>query len=416
MRINQGALFAALVVLGTFVFGLAAQAQLERRQVTVQTRPRPETDAVGVRSGGFMILPTITVSEAYNDNIFAVENGERDDLITDIKPAIIAKSDWNRHALEAFASADLGFFSSNSDENFQDYEIGARARLDVLRDTFLTGGIVYSALHESRASPDDSGGVEPGEFSIVTPEIGFYSRFNRFALSGSATLRRFDFDDVRVGGATVNEDDRDRDRVDLVMRGGYEIVPGYQAFLRVNLNSTEYDDKIDDNGFRRDSDGYEVVIGARLDLSGVTFGDVFVGYVAHEFDDARLGTIDGITLGADLTWNMTELTTVKIALSRTVSETTLSNTSGTFDTNFDVSADHELLRQLIISARAGLGLQEFEGSSRDDSHARFGFGAKYLVNRRLDLLLDYDYTRRDSDAAGSDFTENLIMLRAVGKL
>ena len=96
-------LFARLIALCAIFFaGQAAQAQayLESRLTTVKSRARPESDAVGIRSGGFMILPTISVSESYNDNILASESNTRDDLITDVEPAIIVKSDWNRHALK----------------------------------------------------------------------------------------------------------------------------------------------------------------------------------------------------------------------------------------------------------------------------------------------------------------------------
>lgn len=416
MRLVPASIIAVFVALCTVFTGHVAWAQKENRLTTVQDRPRPETDAVGIRSGGFMILSTISVSETYDDNILASESSTRDDLITDIAPAIIVKSDWTRHSLAVHASADVAFYASNSDENFQDYQIGASGRFDALRDTYLSGKFLYQALHESRASNDDAGGNEPGEYSLVTSEIGIFNRFNRFAISARAMLLRYDFDDVVVNGAVSNQDDRDRDRINVTLRGGYEIVPGYQGFLRVNLNDTSYQDSIDDLGFKRGSDGYEMVAGVRLDLSGVTYGDIFAGYISHDYIDSRLATIDGATFGADLTWNATELTTVSLVLTRTISETTQSSTSGTFDTDFDIAVDHELLRHLILSARAGFGYQDFEGISREDKYLRFGAGAKYFVNRNLDIRLDYDFDRRNSDAAGSDYTENVFMLRAVGKL
>jgi hypothetical protein len=416
MRLVPTSIIAVFIALCTIFSGQAVWAQVENRLTTVQNRPRPGTDAVGIRSGGFMILPTISVSETYDDNVLASESSTRDDLITDIVPAIIVESDWTRHSLAVHASADLGFHASYSDENFQDYQVGARGRLDVLRDTYLSGSIGYQALHESRASADDAGGDEPGEYSLATSEIGIFNRFNRVALSADARLQRYDYDDVVVSGAVSNQDDRDRDRIDVTLRGGYEIVPEYQAFLRVNFNDTSYEDGTDDLGFKRGSDGYEMVAGVKLDLSGVTFGNIFAGYISHDYIDSRLATIDGATFGADLTWNATELTTVKAVLARTISETTQSSTSGTFDTNFDITADHELLRQLILSARAGFGFADFEGISREDKFVRFGVGAKYLMNRNLDIRLDYDFGRRNSDAADSDYTKNVIMLRAVGKL
>jgi hypothetical protein len=416
MRIVPTPYFAALIALSTFLFGQVAQAQRESRLTTVQTRPRPETDAVGIRSGGFMILPTISISEFYDDNILASDSNTRDDLITDIEPAIIVKSDWNRHALKIHGSADVAFYASNSDENFQDYEVGVSGRFDALRDIILTGGFGYAALHESRSSADDAGGAEPGLYSLATAEVGIFNRFNRFSVSAKAGFKRYDFDDVVVSGVVSNQDDRDRDRIDVTLRGGYEIVPGYQGFLRLNLNDTDYVDSTDDTGVMRGSDGYEAVAGVRIDLSGLTYGDIFAGYISHDYVDSSLVTIEGVTLGVDLTWNMTELTTIQVTLARSISETTQSSTSGTFDTEFDVSVDHELLRHLILSARAGYEYQEFEGTSREDKYLRFGIGAKYLVNRNLNIVFDYDFDRRSSDAADSDYTENVFMLRAVGKL
>lgn len=416
MRIVPTPFFAALIALCTFLFGEVAQAQLESRLTTVQTRLRPETDAVGIRSGGFMILPTISISEAYDDNILASDSNTRDDLITNVEPAIVVKSDWARHAVNVSASADVAFFASNSNENYQDYSFSANGRFDALRDTYLTGSIDYASSHESRSSADDAGGEEPGLYTVFQSSVGVLNRFNRFALSALATFRRYDFDDVVVSGVANNQDDRDRDRIDLVLRGGYEIVPGYQGFVRLNLNDTDYVDSVDDTGVMRGSDGYEAVAGVRIDLSGLTYGDIFAGYISHDYVDSSLVTIEGVTFGADLTWNMTELTTIKLTLARNISETTQSSTSGTFDTAFDFSVDHELLRHLILSARAGFENRDFEGTSRQDTYLRFGIGAKYLVNRNLNIVFDYDFDRRNSDNAGSDYIENVFMLRAVGKL
>ena len=73
---------------------------MESRLTTVKSRARPESDAVSIRSRRFVILPTISVSESYNEIFLASESNTRDDLITGVEPAIIVKSDWNRHALK----------------------------------------------------------------------------------------------------------------------------------------------------------------------------------------------------------------------------------------------------------------------------------------------------------------------------
>jgi len=203
MRIVPTPFIAALFALCTFLFGQVAQAQLENRLVTVQTRPRPETDAIGIRSGGFMILPTISISESYDDNILASDSSTPDDLITSVEPAIIVKSNWTCHAVTVTANAGVAFYASNSNENYQDYAFSASGRFDALRDTYLTGGMDYASLHESRSSADDTGGDEPGLYTLFQSSFGVFNRFNRFSLSALATFKRYDFDDVVVSGPRI---------------------------------------------------------------------------------------------------------------------------------------------------------------------------------------------------------------------
>lgn len=419
MRLFMIRTIAALLVLPAWLMGLPVEAQTasdDNRTTTVMGRARPETDPVGIRAGGFFILPEFAVSESYNDNLFAAQSGTVDDFISNIEPAIVIKSNWSRHSLVTIAKANFGLHSDRSDEDYQDYSIGGDLRLDLFRDTYMTARLRYQKLHEGRGSPDDAGGIEPGEYELINPVISLFNRFNRFSILARGSLNRFDFDDVPIVGGTVNHDDRDRDRNVVVLRGGYEITPEYEGFVRASYNTTNYDDAVDDNGFNRDSDGYEIVAGTRIDLTGVTFGDVFVGYMSSEFDDSSLKRIDGITFGADLTWNVTELTTIRFGVVRTIEETTSGSASGTFDTAFNVSADHELMRSLILSAKFGAKQSDYEGIARKDDYRNFGLAGKYLLNRNLNLVLQYDRINRESDAVGADFTSNVFMLRLVGQL
>mgnify|MGYP003673920477 FL=1 len=126
--------------------------------------------------------------------------------------------------------------------------------------------------------------------------------------------------------------------------------------------------------------------------------------------------MDTVVGGLDLTWNVTPLTTVIGGFTREVSETTLAAASGTLKTEYKVSVDHELLRNLILSARAAMSTEEFEGIAREDDYLNAGIGAKYMLNRNFSLVLDYDYEERDSNVAGSDYETNKILLRLRAQL
>ena len=414
----SGTMFAAcLVAAGTMVAAPSVYAQNDNRTTTVTDRARPELDPLGVRAGGFIIFPNASITESFDDNIFSGDTSTVDDFITNIVPEIVVKSDWQSHEIKMFGSADIAFHADRSNENYEDFNLGAEARLNVLRDVQVSAGLVYADLHESRGSPDDVDGNEPTGLERSNATLGFAARTNRLSLSVGGELTRFDYDDATsAAGAVIDNDDRDRDRYDLVVRGGYEIAPEYEGFVRVGLSTTDYNDAVDSDGVNRDSDGVEIVAGARIDVTGVVFGDVFAGYLTRDYDDSVLATIDGVTAGVDMTWNVTKLTTLGFGVARTIAETTQTGASGYFQSNFDASVDHELLRNLILGARASLSYQDYEGIDRDDEVANFAVSGKYLLSRNFYISLGYDYSQRESDAAGADYDKNVVMLRLKGQL
>jgi len=393
------------------------QAQETPRGQTVTERQRPDLDPLGMHAASFLVFPKFSLGESYNDNIFATTGNRKDDFITTLSPELRAQSDWNRHFLAFEARGDIGRYATNSSEDFEDATISANGRVDIVRDAFVSGGATLNKFHEDRGSPDEVNGKFPTEYMVFSPTVGAANRWNRFSLRGDATLQRYMYDNaVTSTGSSINNKDRDRSQYTVSLRGGYEIVPEYEAFVRVAYNTVNYSSAVDDNGFNRDSDGYEAVVGTRIDLSGVTYGDVFAGYRRQMYDDARLRTVNGPTFGGAITWNVTSLTTAKGSIVRTVEESTLSNASGFFATDFRASVDHELLRNLLIGATVGYLVDDYEGISREDDYYKAGAYARYLMNRNLYLTARYDYERRASDAVGADYDKNIFMLRLETQL
>ena len=117
-----------------------------------------------------------------------------------------------------------------------------------------------------------------------------------------------------------------------------------------------------------------------------------------------------------MTWNVTKLTTLEFGVARAIAETTQTGASGNFQTNFDASVDHELLRNLILGASASISFQDFRGIDRDDEVASFGISGKYLLSRNFYISLGYEYTQRESDASGSDYDKNVVKLRLKAQL
>jgi hypothetical protein len=155
---------------------------------------------------------------------------------------------------------------------------------------------------------------------------------------------------------------------------------GYQAFVQGSYDVTNYDDPRDDNGFERDSKGYQVVGGLSFDLTDLIIGEFFAGYFSEDFDDPEFADNSSYALGANLTWSVTPLTTTRFGVSRTVEETTVADASSTTSTNVSLSVGHNLLRNLV---------------------------ATYLMNRYVHVTAGYQFTTRDSNAAGESYDQNV---------
>ena len=190
---------------------------------------------------------------------------------------------------------------------------------------------------EDRGSVDDANGITPTDFKVETLDVGFNNKWNRVSLRVQGGFTRRDFDDVRTTTGITNNDDRDRDEFKLDLRGGYEIQPQYEAFAQLILSSVNYEDALDDGGVDRDNEGFEIRGGARIDLTGLLFGDVFLGYISRDYEDNTLTSVDEFSAGVDLTWNVTQLTTVKGGVRRGISETTLVSASGNLSTSINAS-------------------------------------------------------------------------------
>lgn len=400
------------VLSGALFVGLPAFSQTDNRTTTVMDRSRPELDPQGVRVDGFVITPSIDIVESYNDNIFAAKSATKDDLILQVRPEVRAESNWSNHKLQFKGGANIQRYATNSGEDVENFDVGVSGRFDIQRDANISAGLELQKLTEDRGSADDANGNAPTEYTLGTASLAAMNRWNRLTVDAGGEVKNYNFDDVHTsGGATINNDDRDRNEFRFNVRGSYEIQPEYHGFAQVIFSSAEYNSAVDDNGLKRDSDGYEVRIGTRLDITGLVFGDVFVGYINRDYEDASLKSVDALTAGANMTWNVTPLTTLTGDVKREITETTLVSASGTLTASVSGRIDHELLRNLLLSGRLELSRDEFDGTTREDDYVKGMLQVRYLLNRNAYLTLRYEYTERDSSNSNSDFDRNIVLLQ-----
>lgn len=398
---------AAVIILAALALPAFAQ-----EPVHVLDRPKPEFDPVGGRVGSFFIYPKAELETRYESNVFATENNVEDDFIGVFNPQVSILSDWSRHALRAEAGAEVGRYAEFTDESYEDFFLRSDGRLDVLRSTRLTADVDLARRHEDRSSPDDVNGESPTEYYDLAGGVGASYQRSAILLSGDARVRYLDFQDVDSGtGGTINNDDRDRNIATAGGRVGYEIVPGYLAFIGGEYNNRNYISDLDDNGLDRDSQGYNLQAGAQFRLSGITRGEIGVGWQEQFYADSTLNDISGFSFSLGLTWFATELTTVEVFGSRSIEETTLQGASGYINSQLRVEVAHELLRNVILTGSLGGANNDYQGIDRSDYLLNASLGSRYLLNRNFYVGAQYNYRMREAtSSSGSDFQRHIVML------
>jgi len=400
LSLMTGASILALAV------GLSAASAQE---LDVTKRPRPEYDPIGLRAGSFLIFPSTELSETYNSNIYAENTNETDDFITELRPDIRVRSDWNNHALNANVFVHSGHYAQNTDENYTDYGVGLDGRLDVTRVANIFGGAGARHLHEDRGSPDDVRGVEPTEYDRYDANLGGNYKPNRIGITVEGTWRRLEYDNVMTStGAVVDNSDRDRDVFGQRVRVGYDVSPGYTAFVQGSLNQRKYDITPDSNGFDRDSDGWTLNAGVEFKLTNLVAGEVYAGYMEQNYNDAALESNSNMDFGGRLLWSVSQLTTVHADVARQVVETTSAGSSGYLATTTRIGVDHELMRNVLVGATAAYTNNDYDGINRDDNVWHLGVKGKYLINRNFYTGAQAGWTDRDSDAANQSYDQYVV--------
>lgn len=404
---NMKIKISSLIVSAAILSAASAGAQ-----EAILDKARPDYDAKGINLGGFNLKPKLDLEETYDDNIYSSDNSEVEDFITTISPSVALQSDWSRHSVGLEAGADFIRYQDESSEDVENYNIGANARFDIVRDTYLFTGLSYQELTEQRGSPDTAANAaEPTNYSDLTGNIGFYRGLRKVSLRVDSEAKKLNYDDgSTIAGAKIENDDRDRDQYNTTVNLGYEFIPDYQAFLRGTYDARRYDDT---SALDRDSDGYEIVAGTSVNISGKARGELFVGYLNREYDATTLNDIDDVAYGASLLWNPTQITSVNIGINRTVEETTVANSSGYINTNYSAGLQHELRRNILLGAGLSFSTNEYESTAanaREDEIFTANTEVRYLINSNASAKLGYQYQDRDSNLANQDYAKNTLTL------
>lgn len=353
----------------------------------------------------------ISISEIYDDNIFATRNNKESDFITLISPYLSAENSGEDATFRLDAGASIARFESNETEDYQDYWGGMELRSKAGSALEVFGGGRISRLHEDRSSPEDILGPEPTEYDDGEAFLGLQFDAGRTIMRIGGTFERLDYHDDALPFTPGNHDDRDRNLWSVGARAGYALGPGRQIFVQGASDSRRYDEYLDDNLQHRDSDGYNAAVGLAFRSGTTLSGEVLAGYLSQDYDDPVLKDVSSFDIGALINWRASPSTVVEGSLDRTVEETTLLDASGYLYTSGGGRVSHRARRDLILGADATVSRRDYQGIDRYDDIIEAGLAANWYFRPNVFLGMDYRFTEQNSSLSAYDYDENRIFLR-----
>lgn len=393
LTIPRNALICSALANGVLVPFAAAQ----------DTAPPAQTPVIEVDAG-------VSLTLEYSDNVFLTANDKRGDWVVLLAPWVDVTVESRDYQLRFGASAEIASYADNSSEDYEDVVLSADGRFRLGPSSFAFGGLEFSSSHEDRNSPDDVNGLEPTDLRDISGYFGFGGTWQGRSYRLGVNVRDLDFEDTpAAGGITFNNDDRDRQEFEVGGRLGVASLGDGEVFVQGILNQRDYDQTLDDAGRARSSRGVEASVGYSGSI-GPLEGEVTVGVLSQNYDDAGFETVTVPDIGLELVWQPSRATRVTGIVDRTIEETTLAGASGYVSTSAGVRLRHRAAQDVSLATYFFLTENKYEGIARTDTIAEAGAEIRYFFNPRVYLDAGYGFQQRLSDVAGVEYSGHRVYL------
>ncbi len=379
-------------------------------------------EAGNIQFGNLKIIPSITVQEVYDDNIY-LQNGsnrttelKESDWITHIKPGIVLDYTipGKRGKIDLGYQGDLAYYRDN-DNNDWDTHTGF-FNLD------------YSA----------PGGFILGIDEVYTDTSDPYSSDNQYRLGQSQTERWFNTLKTKIGYgfskqfrilAYYNYYKQDYDlRRDYTQDYSYnefgvgaefKLFPKTWGFVRYHYGECDYFTHPSGTGLtdRNDSDfdWHRINVGLNWETGAKLGGELNFGYQWKDYDNptdvngTRYDDRDTWLAATSMFFKATSTTTLFLDISRAIRDAD-SNTNLYYeDTGIGLTLQQKILRKFTLIAGGSYSINDYNQPTpkdRDDDNYKANIDLTYKIQEWLSAGIGYYYWKKDSNYRENDFTDN----------
>lgn len=426
-----GFLLAGLLVVGAFAVGVlagAAPANGEDLSAylpagipgygippgSVQARPHPLFEPIGVRVGSFLLHPRLGLDMGYDSNLFGSTPG-RGSWLLGTHASLLAGSDWSRDSLGAFVGVDDLRTPNSPDQGRTDWTGSVGGSLDIDRDKLILAA-AHLSLHQDRTAIDALPTDRPVAYQVNDLRASYLHTFNRLSLTPGLEFAAYRFAEATIMGVPSPQSDRDRNILVGNLTASYQLAPQRNLVVVLRALDSRYTAPVA-GAPSRNSTGL-------VALAGIEQGDavwdvrLLVGWQQRSFAASQFGSRSAPAAEADVAWSPSGLTTVSATLARTIEDAAQEGVAGYVLTSARLHIDHEYRRNVMLHGTAGVQHAVFTQGGGAQTAYTLGVSVTWLMNRRLRLSATEAFTDlrsiADSSTPGTGSYCRNVMLLTVG--
>lgn len=388
--------------------------EIQPEDMPVKRRAQPGYEPVGIRAGSWIFNPALISGGLYDSNVFSSSTAKRSDIAAVFQPSLRAHTLWERHGLDLKLDAQSTVYNENSSLNQTNASLKGNGWFDIAHDLAVLTNFQIAHLNEgvgTLSSPVNA--ISPTPYDLFSGDLTVRKEFNRLTTSVGMRVDSYDYGKTRAqDGSIINQDSRDGQIYAIHGRVDYAFSPVLGWFAGVEGNQRNIRGTPAQS---LDSQGYRALSGLTVGFTNLLSGEFGAGYVQQRFDDPSIGSIDGPSYRAMLTWRPTRLLDVHFKAEQIVTETSVTSSTGVLANALQLGVDYELRRNVIMSLAGGYENDRFFGQQRKDKVITSDARIKYLLNRYGAISLFHRYTERNSDIPAFSFDKHQVGINVTAQ-
>lgn len=377
--------------------------------VTVLSRARPDYQPPGIRAGDMLISPSLEAVVGYDSNVLGGP-GAKGSWMVGTHPALRVSSDWSRDAVAGVLGLDDTRYLDAPRQGRTDANAAFGGTLAVGRDS-LTLAVAHLALHEDRTALDALPSDTPIPFTLDDGRASYTLALDRLSVTPNLELSQYRYGNTTIMGMSASQSYRDRDGLAGGVTTRYEVMPLLDTLLVLRGVGTHY--LAPQAGQpSRNSTGAMILLGVSNDGDAVWRYRLLLGWEERQFAAASYRAHDAPIAEGEVIWTPDGMLTFTGTLTRSIEDAAQEGVAGYTYTAANLTADHELRRDILLQATLGMQRADFLQGGGHQTALQLGFGVTWLVNRHTRLSATYRYNDQQGGGSGTAqaFTRSLGLL------